>query len=150
MQKIVWVMAFGAFALSSAAQADVLIMPEADSAVETTPAPQADYAEAASAVDTEPAAPEPEAPADMGTPAAKPALHMPEKGQKMEAVLKQFGEPKIRHKSAGGDSPRHPAIMRWDYENFSVFFERGKVIDSVNHSKPAELHHADELKPLEY
>lgn len=121
-----------------AVQADELVMPspEATSAVDTTPAPWAAAPEAVSAV--------------VDTPAPAIVLTMPEKGQKMEAVLKKFGEPKKRHKPAGGDTPNHPAITRWDYESFSVFFERGKVIDSVNHGKPAEIHHADELKPLEY
>lgn len=117
MQKTLWILALGACAVSSAALADELVMPQATSAVEAE---------------------------------SPDALIMPAKGQSMAAVTKAFGQPKTQHKPAGGDTPKHPAITRWDYENFSVFFERGKVIDSVNHGKPADLHHTEELKPLDY
>lgn len=134
MQKTLWVCVLGACMFGSGAWADELAMPQAASAADTAQ-PASD--EASSAVEAAPAAPV--------TVAA-----MPEKGLDMAVVLKKFGEPQTRHKPAGGDTPRHPAITRWDYEGFSVFFERGKVIDSVSHSKPATLHHIDELKPLEY
>lgn len=117
MQKTLLMLTLSGFVFCGPAQADVLAMPEASSAVE---APQA-------------------------APVA-----MPQKGQSMSAVLKQFGEPKTRHKPAGGDTPRHPAITRFDYADFSVFFERGKVIDSVNPHKPATIHHTDKLEPLDY
>lgn len=146
MQKTLWICALGACMLGSGAWADELTMPQAASAVEAAePAPEASSAvEAAEPASEAPSAVEP-APA---APAAVSA--MPEKGTAMAAVLKKFGEPKTRHKPAGGDTPRHPAITRWDYEGYSVFFERGKVIDSVNHTQPAKLHHTNELKPLEY
>jgi hypothetical protein len=89
-------------------------------------------------------------PAAAATSEADQAIAMPQKGQSMSEVLKKFGEPKIRHKPAGGDTPRHPAITRFDYADFSVFFERGKVIDSVNPRKPAALHHTNKLEPLDY
>jgi hypothetical protein len=75
---------------------------------------------------------------------------MPSKGDSMRTVLKGFGEPKTRHKPAGGDTRRNPAITRWDYAGFSVFFERNKVIDSVIPGQPATLHHTDKLEPLDY
>ena len=77
-------------------------------------------------------------------------IDMPNKGSSMANVMENFGKPLAQHKPAGGESPRHPAITRWDYDGFSVFFEHGKVIDSVNHSSPAKIHHTEELKPLEY
>lgn len=72
---------------------------------------------------------------------------LPAKGDRMAGVLKQFGEPTLKHKPAGGDSRLHPPITRWDYAGFSVFFERGTVIDAVVEDQPAEVHHTDELKP---
>jgi len=41
-------------------------------------------------------------------------------------VEKQFGPPTTRHPTVG-----KPPITRWDYPNFSVFFEGDRVIDSV-------------------
>jgi hypothetical protein len=78
---------------------------------------------------------------------APPAL--PVKGQKMAAVVKQFGEPATKHAAVGGDAPRHPRITRWDYSGFSVFFEHGHVIDAVTPDHPAEIHHSEELKPAQ-
>ena len=92
----------------------------------------------------------PEASSAVEEAAPTTAIAMPEKGSSMAAVMKQFGDPVTQHKPAGGETPRHPAITRWDYQGFSVFFEHGKVIDSVNHTMPAKIHHTEELKPLEY
>jgi hypothetical protein len=44
----------------------------------------------------------------------------------MKTVEKQFGAPTTRHPTVG-----KPPITRWDYPNFSVFFEGDRVIDSV-------------------
>ena len=134
MQKILWMLAFGACASLGTAYADELAMPGTAVPADTTPAPYA-------------TTPDEVTPAE---PVRSMATRMPEKGQSMSAVLKQFGEPKIRHKPAGGETPRHPAITRFDYADFSVFFERGKVIDSVNPRKPAAIHHTDKLEPLDY
>jgi hypothetical protein len=41
-------------------------------------------------------------------------------------VEKQFGAPAEKHPTVG-----KPPITRWDYPNFSVFFEGDRVIDSV-------------------
>lgn len=84
------------------------------------------------------------------TPPAPSAVALPKKGQTMAEVVKAFGEPKKKHAPAGGDSPRHPAITRWDYAQFSVFFEKNRVINSVNPLQPPALQHTDKLKPLEY
>ncbi|MGV8228465.1 phosphodiesterase, partial [Pseudomonas aeruginosa] len=29
-----------------------------------------------------------------------------------------------------------PPIVRWDYRDFSVYFESGRVLDSVRHHRP--------------
>jgi hypothetical protein len=81
-------------------------------------------------------------------PAAAPTrIELPGKGTRMADVIKKFGEPKFKHRPAGGGSPRQPPITRWDYDNFSVFFENTHVIDAVIPDHPAELHHTEELKP---
>ena len=50
----------------------------------------------------------------------------PKGGMLMTDVQKHFGEPRERHPTVGT-----PPITRWDYENFVVFFEKDRVIDSV-------------------
>jgi len=58
-------------------------------------------------------------------------IDRPRRGLTMGEVEKHFGAPVTRHPAAGGDSPKHPPITRWDYSGFSVFFEHDRVIDSV-------------------
>jgi len=58
-------------------------------------------------------------------------IDRPQRGLTMSEVEKHFGAPVTRHPAAGGDTPRHPPITRWDYSGFSVFFEHDRVIDSV-------------------
>jgi hypothetical protein len=50
----------------------------------------------------------------------------PARGAQMKTVEKQFGAPAEKHPTVG-----KPPITRWDYPNFSVFFEGDRVIDSV-------------------
>ena len=57
-------------------------------------------------------------------PAARPA--MPARGASMSAVESRFGAPTTRHSAVG-----QPPITRWDYPQFSVFFEHDKVIHAV-------------------
>ena len=58
-------------------------------------------------------------------------IECPKRGLTMSEVEKHFGAPVNRHAAAGGDTPKHPPITRWDYSGFSVFFEHDRVIDSV-------------------
>jgi len=58
-------------------------------------------------------------------------IDRPQRGLTMSEVEKHFGAPVTRHPAAGGDTPRHPPITRWDYSGFSVVFEHDRVIDSV-------------------
>jgi len=58
-------------------------------------------------------------------------LDRPKRGLTMDQVEKQFGAPATRHATVGGSSQAQPPITRWDYNGFSVFFERDRVIDSV-------------------
>jgi hypothetical protein len=56
---------------------------------------------------------------------------VPKRGLTMGEVEKQFGAPVTRHPTVGGGSPHQPPITRWDYNGFSVIFERDRVIDAV-------------------
>lgn len=54
------------------------------------------------------------------------AIHMPQLGQSMTSVLRTWGEPLKKHAAVG-----QPPISRWDYLEFSVYFEHRHVISSV-------------------
>jgi hypothetical protein len=64
---------------------------------------------------------------DDGKVAVAPANEpQPARGSLMRTVEKEFGAPATRHPTVG-----KPPITRWDYPNFSVFFEGDRVIDTV-------------------
>jgi len=50
----------------------------------------------------------------------------PERGSTMQAVEAKFGVPQARHDPVG-----KPPITRWDYADFTVFFENQRVIHAV-------------------
>ena len=50
----------------------------------------------------------------------------PSRGMTMQKVEAKFGAPAERHPAVGT-----PAITRWDYQSFSVFFENDRVIHAV-------------------
>ncbi len=50
----------------------------------------------------------------------------PARGSSMQTVEAKFGAPQARHDAVG-----KPPITRWDYPNFSVFFENQRVIHAV-------------------
>jgi len=54
------------------------------------------------------------------------SVERPARGLTMQAVEARFGAPQTRHAAVGT-----PPITRWDYPNFSVFFEKERVIDAV-------------------
>ncbi len=58
-------------------------------------------------------------------------IALPARGQLQHAVLERFGLPDQEHPAVGT-----PPINRWDYREFSVYFESGRVIDSVRHHQP--------------
>lgn len=66
--------------------------------------------------------------------------NLPRRGANMEAVIKQFGEPRHRDPAVGD-----PPITRWDYDDFSVFFEHRLVLHSVVPDSPPDLQHRDQL-----
>ena len=57
--------------------------------------------------------------------------HLPTRGMTHGAGRTRFGAPASKLTPAGGDAPQHPVINRWIYANFTVYFERDRVIDSV-------------------
>lgn len=59
------------------------------------------------------------------------AINMPVHGDTQSQVIQRFGEPNVRHPSVG-----QPPISRWDYPNFSVYFEQTTVISSVHIHTP--------------
>ncbi|GIZ13385.1 phosphodiesterase [Pseudomonas sp. NCCP-436] len=62
--------------------------------------------------------------------------NLPQRGQSKSSVLERFGLADREHAAVG-----QPPISRWDYRNFSVYFEYDHVINSVRH------HHARHLSP---
>lgn len=58
-------------------------------------------------------------------------VERPKRGITMAEVEKHFGAPVTRHPAVGGANPHQPPITRWDYNGFSVFFEKDHVIESV-------------------
>ncbi len=60
-----------------------------------------------------------------GDPAATAEGH-PHRGSTMAAVQSRFGEPTNRHAAVG-----NPPITRWDYPQFSVYFENDRVLHAV-------------------
>ena len=59
-----------------------------------------------------------------GNPAATGG--QPNRGSSMAAVQGRFGEPTQRHATVG-----NPPITRWDYPQFSVYFEHDRVLHAV-------------------
>jgi len=59
------------------------------------------------------------------------STRLPVRGQLQRSVLDQFGLPDEEHKPVG-----NPPITRWDYRDFSVYFENTHVVDSVRHHEP--------------
>jgi len=63
---------------------------------------------------------------------AETNVSRPKGGMTMAAVEAHFGTPRERHPTVGT-----PPITRWDYDGFSVFFEKDRVIDAVVPGSPA-------------
>lgn len=58
------------------------------------------------------------------------AANMPKRGEHMNHVQSAYGPPVNQYDAVGT-----PPITRWDYEEFSVYFEHNTVVHSVDHSK---------------
>ncbi len=55
-------------------------------------------------------------------------MDLPENGQTMTSIESIYGTPGQRHQAVGD-----PPITRWDYQNYSVYFEYELVLFSVLH-----------------
>lgn len=65
---------------------------------------------------------------------------LPTRGMSMAQVEARFGAPAERLEPRGGQKRQWPTIHRWSYPAFTVYFERGHVIDAVaNQANAAEI-----------
>ena len=63
-----------------------------------------------------------------------PAVQTPRTGLSMANVRAGYGDPVTEHPAVStSGNPNHPPITRWDYNDFSVYFEHDKVVHSVVH-----------------
>jgi hypothetical protein len=66
---------------------------------------------------------------------------LPARGRSMSQIEATFGAPSAKHAPVAGPNNHraNPPITRWDYPNFSVYFENSHVIDAVlRKSSPSE------------
>lgn len=56
---------------------------------------------------------------------------MPARGMTMAQVEAKYGAPSEKLEPRGGQKRAWPTINRWSYPNFTVYFEKSKVIDVV-------------------
>ncbi len=71
---------------------------------------------------------------------AEHGYNLPTRGMSMTQVQARYGAPLNKLSPAGGDSRWHPTINRWSYTDYTVYFERDRVIDAVlNRASPDEL-----------
>ena len=70
---------------------------------------------------------------------ASESANLPARGQTMAQVEAKFGAPQQKLEPRGGQSSAWPVIHRWVYPEFTVYFERSRVIDAVlNRATPHE------------
>lgn len=71
---------------------------------------------------------------------AKTQAALPVRGLSMAEVEQRFGAPSQRLDPRGGQKNQWPTINRWVYPQFTVYFERERVINAVlNQSTPNEI-----------
>jgi hypothetical protein len=67
------------------------------------------------------------------------AMNSPPRGMTMTQVEARYGAPTSKLDPRGGDTKLHPTINRWVYPNYTVYFERDRVINSVMNKGPNEI-----------
>lgn len=67
---------------------------------------------------------------------------LPRRAMTMAQVERRYGAPRVRHKTVG-----EPPITRWDYADFSVFFEHNRVLHAVVPGDFPRIRHRDQLQP---
>lgn len=71
---------------------------------------------------------------------ASESATLPARGQTMTQVESKFGAPQQKLEPRGGQSSAWPVIHRWVYPEFTVYFERERVVDAVlNRAAPEEV-----------
>ena len=71
---------------------------------------------------------------------SKEAAVVPVRGQTMAEVQARYGEPAERLDPRGGQKSQWPVIHRWVYPQFTIYFEKDRVIDVVvNRAHPGEI-----------
>lgn len=71
---------------------------------------------------------------------AQSQVARPERGLSMAQVEQRFGAPSERLDARGGQKSQWPTINRWVYPQFTVYFERDRVINVVlNKAAPNEV-----------
>ena len=71
---------------------------------------------------------------------AEQGVHLPKRGSSMTQVESSFGAPQQKFAAVGGGSVHMPPITRWQYEQFSVYFENTHVVDAVlTKASPEEI-----------
>ena len=63
---------------------------------------------------------------------------LPTRGLSMAQVEAKYGAPTGRLDPRGGQKRQWPTINRWTYADFTVYFEKNKVIDVVANKASAE------------
>lgn len=63
----------------------------------------------------------------LGQQASAGQTSLPSRGASTQSVMARHGEPAQRHRPVG-----QPPITRWDYADFSVYFEHDEVVHSVH------------------
>jgi hypothetical protein len=66
-------------------------------------------------------------------------MNAPARGMTMAQVEARFGAPQSKLDPRGGDTQLHPTINRWVYPDYTVYFERERVINSVMNKGPNEI-----------
>lgn len=59
------------------------------------------------------------------------SMRLPERGLSMAQVEAKFGAPLEKLDTRGGGARLQPPINRWRYAEFTVYFERNRVIHAV-------------------
>ena len=79
----------------------------------------------------------------VGSQAIAHAGPLPPHGMLMPRVRAGWGEPSLVHDAVG-----QPPITRWDYADFSVYFEHDHVVHAVAHHRRADAPVSDD-QPLD-
>ncbi|MGY6519628.1 MAG: hypothetical protein ACXIUZ_13050 [Lysobacteraceae bacterium] len=67
-------------------------------------------------------------------------LNAPTRGMSMSQVESRFGAPSSRLDPRGGQKRQWPVIHRWEYPEYTVFFENDRVINIVaRQASPEEI-----------